>query len=145
MIEALSKYNMRTVSNKVDPEIHKTKEALQLKDACQQFESILWSKLWKEMKSSAQAIGGHAEGRPWQQMEDLSLEMASDDLVKSSGGAGLWQMLYDSMINKVAADQEAREIKAANQEANELYGPNSNSNNNINNIRGSKSLLNVRG
>ena len=143
MIEALSKYNMRTVSNKVDPEIHKTKEALQLKDACQQFESILWSKLWKEMKSSAQAIGGHAEGRPWQQMEDLSLEMASDDLVKSSGGAGLWQMLYDSMINKVAADQEAREIKAANQEANELYGPNSN--NNINNIRGSKSLLNVRG
>ena len=145
MIEALSKYNMRTVSNKVDPEIHKTKEALQLKDACQQFESILWSKLWKEMKSSAQAIGGHAEGRPWQQMEDLSLEMASDDLVKSSGGAGLWQMLYDSMINKVAADQEAREIKAANQEALELYGPNSNSNNNINNIRGGKSLLNVRG
>ena len=97
------------------------------------------------MKSSAQAIGGHAEGRPWQQMEDLSLEMASDDLVKTSGGAGLWQMLYDSMINKVAADQEAREIKAANQEANELYGPNSNSNNNINNIRGGKSLLNVRG
>ena len=136
---------IRTVSNKVNPEIHKTKEAMQLKDACQQFESILWSKLWKEMKSSAQAIGGHAEGRPWQQMEDLSLEMASDDLVKSSGGAGLWQMLYDSMINKVAADQEAREIKAANQEANELYGPNSNSNNNINNIRGSKSLLNVRG
>ena len=41
------------------------------------------------MKSSAQAIGGHAEGRPWQQMEDLSLEMASDDLVKTSGGAGL--------------------------------------------------------
>ena len=136
---------IRTVSNKVNPEIHKTKEALQLKEACQQFESILWSKLWKEMKSSAQAIGGHAEGRPWQQMEDLSLEMASDDLVKSSGGAGLWQMLYDSMINKVAADQEAREIKAANQEAMTLYGPNSNSNNNINNIRGSKSLLNVRG
>ena len=136
---------IRTVSNKVNPEIHKTKEAMQLKDACQQFESILWSKLWKEMKSSAQAIGGHAEGRPWQQMEDLSLEMASDDLVKSSGGAGLWQMLYDSMINKVAADQEAREIKAANQEAMTLYGPNSNSNNNINNIRGSKSLLNVRG
>ena len=136
---------IRTVSNKVNPEIHKTKEAMQLKEACQQFESILWSKLWKEMKSSAQAIGGHAEGRPWQQMEDLSLEMASDDLVKSSGGAGLWQMLYDSMINKVAADQEAREIKAANQEALELYEPNSNSNNNINNIRGSKSLLNVRG
>ncbi|MBR1603374.1 MAG: hypothetical protein IJ667_08040 [Synergistaceae bacterium] len=137
---------IRTVSNKVNPEIHKTKEALQLKEACQQFESILWSKLWKEMKSSAQAIGGHAEGRPWQQMEDLSLEMASDDLVKTSGGAGLWQMLYDSMINKVAADQEAREIKAADQEAMTLYGPNSKSNNNnINNIRGSKSLLNIRG
>ncbi|MBQ3376795.1 MAG: hypothetical protein IJG62_00840 [Synergistaceae bacterium] len=126
MINSLSNYNIRTVSNKVDPEVHKTKEALQLKEACQQFESILWSKLWKEMKSSAQAIGGHAEGRPWQQMEDLSLEMASDDLVKSSGGAGLWQMLYNSMINKVAADQEAKAIKAADQEANVLYGPGSN-------------------
>lgn len=116
---------VRTVDNKIDPEIHKTKEAMQLKESCQQFESILWSKLWKEMKTSAQAIGGHAEGRPWKQMEDLSLEMASDDLVTSSGGAGLWQMLYDSMINKVAADQKAREIKAADAKAEALYGLNS--------------------
>lgn len=128
MVNALSKYNTRTVDTHVDPAIHKTTEAMQLKDACQQFESILWSKLWKEMKTSAQAISGHAEGRPWKQMEDLSLEMASDDLVSSSGGAGLWRMLYDSMITKVAADQKAKEIKAADAEAETLYGPDADNN-----------------
>ena len=117
MIDALNQYNLRTVKTAVDPEIHKTKEAMQLRESCQQFESILWSKLWKDMRNSAQAIGGNAQGRPWKQMEDLSLEMASDDLVESSGGAGLWKMLYDSMIGKVAADQEAKAREAADAEA----------------------------
>ncbi len=56
-------------------------------------------------------------------MEDLSLEMASDDLVESSGGAGLWKMLYDSMISKVAADQEAKARQAADAEAGSLSTP----------------------
>ena len=101
----------------IDPEIHKTQEAQKLKESCQQFESILWSKLWKDMRKSAMSISGNDKGRPYQQMEELTLEMASEDLVVSSGGAGLWKMLYDSMIGKVAADYEAEQRKAADVEA----------------------------
>ena len=121
MIKALDQYSLRPVSTRVDPEIHKTKEAQELKGACQQFESILWAKLWKDMRNSAQAISGSDQGRPWKQMEDLSLEMASDDLVESSGGAGLWRMLYDSMIGKVAADREARQRREADAAADAAF------------------------
>ena len=119
MISPRGSYGVYAINdaNKVKPEVHKTKEAKELKDACQSFESILWSKLWKDMRKTAMSISGSDQGRPWKQMEDLSLEMASDDLVKSSGGAGLWKMLYDSMIGKVAADQEAKELKEANENA----------------------------
>ena len=117
MIEGLDRRNIHAVKSQVDPEIHKTKEAQQLKESCQQFESILWAKLWKDMRNSAMSISGSDQGRPWKQMEDLSLEMASDDLVESSGGAGLWRMLYDSMIGHVAAEHESKARQAADAEA----------------------------
>ncbi len=107
----------KIINTNIDPEIHKTQEAQKLKESCQQFESILWSKLWKDMRKSAMSISGNDKGRPYQQMEELTLEMASEDLVVSSGGAGLWKMLYDSMIGKVAADYEAEQRKAADIEA----------------------------
>ena len=107
----------RIVKTDIDPEIHKTQDAVKLKESCQQFEAILWSKLWKDMQKSAREISGSDKGRPYQQMEELSLEMATDDLVTSSGGAGLWKMLYDSMIGKVAADHEAEQRRAAEREA----------------------------
>ena len=106
MIGPLEKYNLRVTDARVDPEVHKTKEAQQLRDACQQFESILWAKLWKQMRDTARAIGGERE-RPWKQMEDLSLEMASDELAASPAGPGLWKMLYDSTIAGVAANQKS--------------------------------------
>ena len=109
--------NSKIINKNINPEIHKTDEAIKLKETCQQFESILWTKLWKDMKKSAMSISGPDKGRPYQQMEDVSLEMASDDLVQSSGGAGLWKMLYDSMIGKLAADKEATELREANEEA----------------------------
>ena len=109
--------NSKIINKNINPEIHKTDEAIKLKETCQQFESILWTKLWKDMKKSAMSISGSDKGRPYQQMEDVSLEMASDDLVQSSGGAGLWKMLYDSMIGKLAADKEATELREANEEA----------------------------
>ena len=43
MIDPISKYNFRASETQVPPEVHKTPEALKLKDACQQFESILWT------------------------------------------------------------------------------------------------------
>lgn len=107
----------KIVNTSIDPEIHKTEDALKLKESCQQFEAILWSKLWKDMQKSARAISGSDKGRPYQQMEELSLEMATDDLVTSSGGAGLWKMLYDSMIGKLAADREAEQLRRADEEA----------------------------
>ena len=117
MIEGLDRRNIHAVKSQVNPEIHKTKEAQQLKESCQQFESILWAKLWKDMRNSAMSISGSDQGRPWKQMEDLSMEMASDDLVESSGGAGLWKMLYDSMIGHVAAEHESKARQAADAEA----------------------------
>ena len=107
----------KIINTNIDPEVHKTEDAIKLKETCQQFESILWSKLWKDMKQSAMSISGADKERPYKQMEDLSLEMASEDLVTSSGSAGLWKMLYDSMIGKLAADQEAQQLKEANDEA----------------------------
>ncbi|GEM_PF-827489 len=115
MINAIP--NSRIVRTDIDPEIHKTQDALKLKESCQQFEAILWSKLWKDMQKSARAISGSDKGRPYQQMEELTLEMATDDLITSSGGAGLWKMLYDSMIGKIAADHEAEERMKADEEA----------------------------
>ena len=111
----------KIIDTNIDPEIHKTQEAIKLKEACQQFESILWAKLWKDMRKSALSISGSDKGRPWQQMEELSLEMASDDLVARSEGSGLWKMLYDSMIGKIAADHEAKARKAADDEAARKY------------------------
>ncbi|MBQ3346015.1 MAG: hypothetical protein IJQ15_05435 [Synergistaceae bacterium] len=107
----------KIVKTDIDPEIHKTPDALKLKESCQQFEAILWTKLWKDMQKTARSISGSDKGRPYQQMEELTLEMATDDLVTSSGGAGLWKMLYDSMIGKLAADQEAEARMKADQEA----------------------------
>lgn len=120
MIDALDRHNVHVVKTEVNPEVHKTQEAQKLKESCQQFESILWAKLWKDMRNSAMSISGSDQGRPWKQMEDLSMEMASDDLVESSGGAGLWKMLYDSMIGHVAAEQESKARQAADAEAEEL-------------------------
>ena len=115
MINAIP--SSRIVNQNIDPEVHNTPDALKLKESCQQFEAILWSKLWKDMRNTALSISGRDKGRTYQQMEELTLEMATDDLVTSSGGAGLWKMLYDSMIGKVAADAEAEARKAADAEA----------------------------
>ena len=117
MINGYNGISSSRIIREVPPEIHKTEDAQKLKESCQQFESILWAKMWKDMRNSAMSISGADKDRPYQQMEDLSLEMASDDLVMQSGGAGLWKMLYDSMIGKVAADHEAAQRRAADAEA----------------------------
>ena len=117
MINGYNGISSSRIVREVPPEIHKTEDAQKLKESCQQFESILWAKMWKDMRNSAMSISGADKDRPYQQMEDLSLEMASDDLVMQSGGAGLWKMLYDSMIGKIAADHEAAERRAADAEA----------------------------
>lgn len=117
MINGINGISSSRIVREVPPEIHETEDAQKLKETCQQFESILWSKIWKDMRNTAMSISGNDKGRPYQQMEELSLEMASDDLVAGSGGAGLWKMLYDSMIGKIAADHEAEERRAADEEA----------------------------
>ena len=120
MLNTSSISSTKFANTKINPEVHKTEEALKLKEACQQFESILWSKLWKDMRKSAMSISGNDYERPYSKMEELSLEMSSEDLVERSGGAGLWKMLYDSMIGKVAAEQESKELKEANEEASKI-------------------------
>ena len=101
-INPLQGYNVRLHRPEVPPETHNTPDARRLKEACQQFESILLAQMWKKMRTNAQEISGSDKARPWKQMEDLSIEMASEELAKS-GGSGLWKVLYDQMILNVAS------------------------------------------
>ncbi|NLL36027.1 MAG: hypothetical protein GX256_00725 [Fretibacterium sp.] len=115
----IQKYNFRIQTTEVPPELHKTEEAQQLKEACQQFESILWAQIWKKMRDSARKIGGTEHRRPWKQMEDLSLEMASDSLA-ASGGVGLWKLLYDQVAVGLATEQSSAKLKQSWSEKNEM-------------------------
>ena len=100
----LQVYNVRAYKSEIPAEAHNTPEARKLKESCQQFESILWAQIWKKMKANARQLGGSDENsRPWKQMEDLSVEMACEELSKS-GGSGLWKVLYDQLITHVAAE-----------------------------------------
>jgi Rod binding domain-containing protein len=104
-IDPLRNYSVKAYKADLAPEVHDTAEARKLKESCQQFESILWARIWKETRANARALGGNDKPRVWGQMEDLSIEMASEELAKS-GGAGLWKVLYDQMIGGVAADMK---------------------------------------
>ncbi len=74
------------------------KEHDRLKEACQQFESILLAEIWKKMASNAREIGGREDrDRPFGPLEDLSVEMSSEYLSRS-GGSGMWKMLYESLV-----------------------------------------------
>jgi Rod binding domain-containing protein len=110
----LQAYNVRSYKAEVPPEVHDTVEAKRLKESCQQFESILWAQIWKRMKTNAREMGNSDEkARPWKQLEDLSVEMAAEELSKS-GGSGLWKVLYDQMITNMAAEVETKEEDAPN-------------------------------
>jgi Rod binding domain-containing protein len=98
-------YSVRTYRSEVPPEVHNTAEARKLKESCQQFESILWAQMWKKMKANARALSGRSDSRPWGVLEDLSVEMASEELAKS-GGSGMWKILYDQMVSNLVTKTE---------------------------------------
>ena len=101
-VNPLQAHNVRVYRSEVPPEVHNTADARRLKEACQQFEAILWAQIWKQMRATSRRIGGRDEDdRPWKQLEDLSVEMAAEDLSKI-GGTGLWKVLYDQMIINLA-------------------------------------------
>ena len=100
----LASFNVRAVKNKVNPEIHKSKEAKTLKEKCQQFESIFIAEIWKKMGSLSRKISGKEDrDRPFAQMEDLALEMSAEELSKS-GGVGLWKVLYDDLLPQIETE-----------------------------------------
>lgn len=101
--------NVRTKINKFSPEIHDTKDAKKLKEACQQFESILVAEIWKKMSSNARKISGKNDmDRPFGQMEDLAVEMSAESLSKS-GGVGLWKILYEDMLPQLEAEMKQKD------------------------------------
>ena len=110
-MNTIQSYNARTYKSEVPLKVHDTRDAKKLKESCQQFESILWAQIWKKAKTSAREFSGGEKARPWKQMEDLTVEMASEEIAKS-GGAGLWKVLYDQMIVKLAADMKTDAEKA---------------------------------
>jgi flagellar protein FlgJ len=82
------------------------KEQEKLKEACQEFESILLAELWKKMMSNARKLGGRDDrDRHFGPLEDLSMEMSAEYLSKS-GGAGMWKMLYDSLAPHLEAGEK---------------------------------------
>ena len=85
------------------------REREKLKEACQQFESILLAELWKKMNANARSIGGRSESeRPFGPLEDLALEMSAEQLAKD-GGTGMWRVLYDQLVVSLdAADAHAK-------------------------------------
>ena len=102
-MNTIQSYNIKAYKKpEIPPAVHETYDAHRLKESCQQFESILWAQIWKKTKDNAREFSGGERARPWKQMEDLSVEMASEEIAKS-GGAGLWKVLYDQMIVNVAA------------------------------------------
>ena len=103
---AIANYNVRALKSSIDPGIHKTKEAVTLKESCQQFESIFVAEIWKKMGSLSRKISGKEDrDRPFAQMEDLALEMSAEELSKS-GGVGLWKMLYEELLPQLEADMK---------------------------------------
>ena len=105
-MNTIQSHGVRVLRSDIPPEIHDTREAQRLKEACQQFESILLAQMWKKMRANARELGGAEKARPWKQMEDLAVEMASEELAKS-GGAGLWRVLYDQMVVNLAAGMKS--------------------------------------
>ena len=59
-----------------------------LKEACQQFEGILLSMLWKDMMRTARELGNDTK-RPFGPLEDTAVEMASQSL--SEGGQAFFR------------------------------------------------------
>ncbi|GHS95336.1 hypothetical protein AGMMS50276_10540 [Synergistales bacterium] len=120
---AIDTYNVRPISTEVSKEVHDTREARKLKEACQQFESILWAQMMKKAKANARSMGsidGEERKRPWAQMEDLSLEMACEDLAKS-GGTGLWEVLYSSLVKGLESELKTKALAAERAEAASAY------------------------
>ena len=82
----------------IKSELKGEKEREKLKEACQQFESILLAELWKKMNANARSIGGRDESdRPFGPLEDLAVEMSAEQLAKD-GGSGMWRMLYEQLV-----------------------------------------------
>ena len=83
---------------RIKSELKGEKDREKLKEACQQFESILLAELWKKMNANARSIGGRDESdRPFGPLEDLAVEMSAEQLAKD-GGSGMWRMLYDQLV-----------------------------------------------
>lgn len=107
-MNSVSSFNVRPANDKIVPEVRKSKEAEKLKESCQQFESVFIAEIWKKMSSTARKINGKEDmDRPFGQMEDLALEMSSEQLSKS-GGIGLWKMLYEDMLPQLQAQMEQK-------------------------------------
>jgi Rod binding domain-containing protein len=105
-MNTIQAFNVRARDTEVPPEVHNTREAQKLKESCQQFESILWAQIWKKAKTNSREFTGGEKGRTWKQMEDLAVEMASEEIAKGSVG-GLWKVIYDQMIVNLAADMKS--------------------------------------
>ena len=89
----------------------KDKEREKLKEACQQFESILLAELWKKMNAGARSISGRSDSdRPFGPMEDLSVEMSAEQLAKD-GGAGMWRMLYDQLVLHLDSEEALKKSR----------------------------------
>ncbi|MBR5163170.1 MAG: rod-binding protein, partial [Schwartzia sp.] len=78
------------------------KEAKQLREACEGFEAMFLDIMFKEMRNTVpeNTLFGKSQGEKiWHSM--LDTEMMQN--VAKSGGVGIADMMYDNLIDQVAA------------------------------------------
>ncbi|WAM36439.1 rod-binding protein [Caldicellulosiruptor acetigenus] len=76
------------------------KDKQKLKEACEEFEAIMLSTIFKQMQKSIPKGGLFKEGIA----DDIFNDMFVDEVSKSAskqGGIGLSKLLYDSMIKRI--------------------------------------------
>ncbi|ADQ45127.1 Flagellar protein FlgJ-like protein [Caldicellulosiruptor kronotskyensis 2002] len=76
------------------------KDKQKLKEACEEFESIMLSTIFKQMQKSIPKGGLFKEGIA----DDIFNDMFVDEVSKNAskqGGIGLSKLLYDSMIKRL--------------------------------------------
>ncbi|WAM34083.1 rod-binding protein [Caldicellulosiruptor morganii] len=99
MAEAINNANSNSLIDKLE-KAYSEKDKQRLKEACDDFEAILLSSIFKEMKKSIPESGLFEKSIA----DDIFNDMFVDEVSKkasSQGGVGLSKLLYDSILRRI--------------------------------------------
>lgn len=84
------------------------KDKQKLKEACEEFESIMLSAIFKQMKKSIPKSGLFRETIADEIFGDMFVDEVSKSASKQ-GGIGLSKLLYDSMLKRIENEYRLKE------------------------------------